>query len=49
MYGFMWKATVRNVNRALKEVNAFEMEGDYRPEAASRLKALLGFFQEVFS
>ncbi len=27
MSGFMWKATVRNVNRALKEVNAFEWEG----------------------
>ena len=31
----------RNVNRALREVNAFEWEGDYRPEAAKRLKALL--------
>jgi len=26
MSSFMWKATVRNVNRALKEVNAFEWE-----------------------
>jgi putative transposase len=41
MSGFMWKATVRNVNRALKEINAFEWEGDYRPEAANRLKELL--------
>jgi|GEM_PF-3614719 len=24
MPGFLWKATVRNINRALKEVNAFE-------------------------
>jgi putative transposase len=41
MSGFLWKATVRNVNRALKEINGFEWEGDYRPEAASRLKELL--------
>ena len=41
MSGFLWKATVRNVNRALKEINAFEWEGDYRPEAANRLKELL--------
>jgi transposase-like protein len=41
MIGYMWKATVRNVNRALKEVNAFEWEGDYRPETANRLRALL--------
>jgi putative transposase len=41
MSGFLWKATVRNVNRALKEINAFEWEGDYRPEAGSRLKELL--------
>ncbi len=41
MSGFLWKATVRNVNRALKEVNAFEWERDYRPEAAKRLKAIL--------
>ena len=42
MSGFLWKATVRNVNRALKEINAFEWEGDYRAETANRLKALLG-------
>jgi transposase-like protein len=41
MSGFLWKATVRNVNRALKEINAFEWEGDYRAEAANRLKGLL--------
>jgi len=41
MSGFLWKATVGNVNRALKEVNAFEWEGDYRPETAKRLKAIL--------
>ena len=41
MSGLLWKATVRNVNRALKEVNAFEWEGDYRPETANRLKGLL--------
>jgi transposase-like protein len=41
MSGFLWKATIRNVNRALKEINAFEWEGDYRPEAAKRLQAIL--------
>ena len=41
MSGLLWKATVRNVNRALKEINAFEWEGDYRPETANRLKSLL--------
>ena len=41
MSGFLWKATVRNVNRALKEINAFEWEGDYRAETANRLKNLL--------
>jgi len=41
MSGFLWKATVRNVNRALKEINAFEWEGDYRAETGNRLKALL--------
>src|SRR4030066_1233247 len=41
MSGFLWKATARNVNRALKEINAFEWEGEYRPEAGNRLKELL--------
>src|SRR4030043_1780837 len=41
MSGYLWRATVRNVNRALKEINAFEWEGDYRAETANRLKALL--------
>ena len=41
MTGFLWKATARNVNRALKEINAFEWEGDYRAAAANRLKELL--------
>ncbi len=41
MSGYLWKATVRNVRRAFKEVNAFEWEGDYRAEAANRLKELL--------
>jgi hypothetical protein len=40
MSGFLWKTTVRNVNRALKEINAFEWEGDYRPETAKRLQAI---------
>ncbi len=29
MSGLLWRATVRNVNRAVKEINAFEWEGDY--------------------
>ena len=41
MSGFLWKATARNVNRALKEINAFEWEGDYREETRNRLKELL--------
>jgi len=41
MSSFMWKATVRNVNRALKEVNAFEWEGNYRPAAREALKRIL--------
>jgi transposase-like protein len=41
MSAYLWKATVRNVNRALKEINAFEWEGDYRAEARNRLKILL--------
>src|SRR5512136_3508572 len=41
MSGYLWKATVRNVNRALREINAFEWEGDYRAEARNRLKVLL--------
>ena len=41
MTGFLWKATTRNVNRALREINAFEWEGDYRAEARNRLKELL--------
>jgi uncharacterized protein YhaN len=41
MSEFLWKPTGRNVNRALKEINAFEWEGDYRAEAKNRLKELL--------
>ncbi len=41
MSGYLWKATARNVNRALKEINAFEWEGDYRAEARNRLKEFL--------
>ena len=41
MSGYLWRATVRNVNRALKEVNAFEWEGDYRFETKNKLKELL--------
>jgi putative transposase len=35
------RATVRNVSRALKEVNAFEMEGDFKPKARQALKEIL--------
>jgi len=41
MSGFLWRSTVRNVNRAMKEINAFEWEGDYRPAARGALKKLL--------
>ena len=34
-------ATIRNVRRAFKEVNAFEAEGDYRPAARAALKEVL--------
>ena len=39
----MWSrnATVRSVNRALKEINAFEYEGDYRPATREALKKIL--------
>ncbi len=39
--GYLWKATVRNVNRALREVNAFEWEGDYRFAMRQKLKEIL--------
>ena len=41
MSGYLWKATVRNVRRAFKEVNAFEWEGEYRPAAREALKRIL--------
>jgi len=41
MSGYLWSATVRNVNRALREVNAFEREGEYRFETRNKLKELL--------
>ena len=41
MSGFLWKTTVRNVNRALREVNAFEWEGDYRFATRNKLKEIL--------
>ena len=41
MSGYLWSATVRNVNRALREVNAFEWEGEYRFETRHKLKELL--------
>lgn len=34
-------ATIRNVRRAFKEVNAFDVEGDYRPAARAALKKIL--------
>ena len=41
MSGYLWRATARNVNRALKEVNAFEWEGDYRFATRNKLKEIL--------
>ena len=35
------QATERNVSRALKEVNAFEWEGDFKPMARQALKEIL--------
>jgi putative transposase len=35
------RATMRNVSRALKEINAFEMEGDFKPKARQALKEIL--------
>ena len=35
------KATKRNVSRAIREINAFDREGDYRPAARKALKELL--------
>jgi hypothetical protein len=34
------QATVSNVSRALKEINAFEWEGDFKPMARRALKEL---------
>lgn len=35
------QATFRNVSRAIKEINAFEWEGDFKPMARQALKQLL--------
>jgi putative transposase len=35
------QATVRNVSRALKEINAFESEGDFKPKARQALKEII--------
>jgi putative transposase len=35
------QTTVRNVSRALREINAFETEGDFKPQARHALKQLL--------
>jgi transposase-like protein len=35
------QATTRNVSRALKEINAFEWEGDFKPLARQALKQLM--------
>jgi transposase-like protein len=35
------QTTVRNVSRALREINAFETEGDFKPQARQALKQLL--------
>ena len=36
------RATGRNVSRGLKEINAFEMEGDFKPKARQALREILG-------
>ena len=38
---WMHRATVRNVNRAVREIQAFDLEGDYRPMARVALKKIL--------
>ena len=35
------QATPRNVSRALREINGFEWEGDFKPMARQALKELL--------
>ena len=35
------QATSRNVSRALKEINGFDWEGDFKPMARQALKALV--------
>ena len=35
------QATPRNVSRALREINSFEWEGDFKPMARQALKELL--------
>ncbi|MGH7771697.1 MAG: hypothetical protein ACREQA_05615, partial [Candidatus Binatia bacterium] len=35
------QATRRNVSRAIREINAFEWEGDFKPKARQALKELL--------
>jgi putative transposase len=35
------RATVRNVSRALREINAFQWEGDFKPMARQALKKIL--------
>ena len=35
------QATPRNVTRALREINSFEWEGDFKPVARQALKELL--------
>lgn len=43
------RATVRNVSRALREIKAFEWEGDYKPMARQALKEILerGFQEDL--
>lgn len=35
------QATVRNVSRALREIKAFEWEGDYKPMVRQALKEIM--------
>jgi hypothetical protein len=41
MSGFLWKTTIPNVARALKEINIFGWERNYRAERANRFKEVL--------
>src|SRR3972149_7928562 len=41
IHPMLHRATVRNVNRALKEVNSFQWEGEFKLKAKEALKKLM--------